>query len=762
MKADNASSTAYFIAESMMMLSKDVSLMPLVPRKAVELSEAFVGADPRSSRLVSRIKRQRVFSSIFSALVNLVIPGIRNHYLVRKLRIEEVTRQAIKDGVTQIVVLGAGFDTLALRLARIFPDISFIEADHPATQSVKLRAVEKESRARNIHFIPIDISIESLRSRLIDDLRFVSSRRTLFVAEGLLMYLRQDKVEEIFDFVREQCPAGSKILFSFLEQGPGGRITFQNSSALLDLWLKMHGEPFTWGVSRNDLDEFLDERGFIVEDLNDEAAFRRRYLNAPKFRKLRLAQGELLCLASASGRIVNDIHSKLNETRVACLLKPRAADEIRSIVDDARVPRHTLSVAGGFHAMGGQQFLTGSILLDMSAMNAVISFEPEKLLIEVESGITWDKLIVYTTAANAGLAEPVGIRQKQTGADRLSIGGALAANIHGRGLFMKPFIDDVESFRMVTADGVVRECSRWENTELFHLAIGGYGLFGVVISVKLRLTRREKVRRNVTIKSVDDLPELFALRIENGYTYGDFQFAIAPETDAFLRKGVFSCYCPVPLHTKMETDQKSLSDEDWKTLLYLAHTDKQRAFDLYSSYYASTDGQVYWSDSHQLSTYLDDYHAELDVRLGSPHRGSEMITELYVPLLSLPAFLAAVRQDFRENNVDLIYGTIRLIDRDEESFLAWAGEFYACIVFNLHIAHTPKKIEKAKLDFRRLIDRAIEFGGSYYLTYHAWAAKEQILRCYPQLPDFLDLKLKYDPHEKFQNNWYRGLREALK
>ncbi|MFL6821114.1 MAG: hypothetical protein ACJ8FA_00930 [Xanthobacteraceae bacterium] len=92
-----------------------------------------------------------------------------------------------------------------------------------------------------------------------------------------------------------------------------------------------------------------------------------------------------------------------------------------------------------------------------------------------------------------------------------------------------------------------------------------------------------------------------------------------------------------------------------------------------------------------------------------------MITELYVPRPALSAFLAAVCADSRQQNVGLIYGTIRLIERDDESVLAWAREPWACTVMNLHVDHTPERIAKAADDFRRLIDRAIEFGGSYPL-----------------------------------------------
>jgi FAD/FMN-containing dehydrogenase len=250
----------------------------------------------------------------------------------------------------------------------------------------------------------------------------------------------------------------------------------------------------------------------------------------------------------------------------------------------------------------------------------------------------------------------------------------------------------------------------------------------------------------------------FRERIDDGFLYGDFQFSTDESSDTFLERGVFSCYRPVADDVPIPEGQRALSEEDWATLLYLGHTDRRRAYELYTSYYLASAGQIYWSDSHQRSTYLDGYHRALDRRMGAPHAASEMITEIYVPRPALPAFLAQVREDFHRHRVELIYGTIRLIERDEESFLAWAREPWACIIFNLHVVQTEAGRRKAADDFRRLIDRAIEVGGSYYLTYHRFATRAQVEACHPRFAEFLAHKRRHDPDERFQSDWYRHYR----
>jgi FAD/FMN-containing dehydrogenase len=405
--------------------------------------------------------------------------------------------------------------------------------------------------------------------------------------------------------------------------------------------------------------------------------------------------------------------------------------------------------------MGGQQFGADTLLIDLRSMNGVRGFDPDRGTVTVDAGIEWPALVSQLIDRQRGRSKQWGIAQKQTGADRLTIGGALAANVHGRGLTMKPFVNDVESFELIDASGNARTCSRNENAELFRLAIGGYGLFGVISTVKLRLIPRQKIRRVVEVRSIADLPAAFEQRIAEGFMFGDFQFSVDEQSDDFLKRGVFSCYKPVDPGTPMPAEQRELVDEDWHALLLLAHTKKSTAFEQYSKYYLSTSGQLYWSDTHQMSTYLDDYHLRLDKQLGAMDRATEMITEIYVPRPALPSFMAEVAAAFRKNGVPIVYGTVRLIEQDDESFLAWAKQPYACIIFNLHVVHTPEGLERAGQAFRDLIDMGIKRGGRYYLTYHRHARRDQVEACYPQLPEFLRLKRKYDPQERFHSEWYR-------
>ena len=456
------------------------------------------------------------------------------------------------------------------------------------------------------------------------------------------------------------------------------------------------------------------------------------------------------------GTRVSDVHSQLNGTLVADVIPAESLDAIGRAIGRAAAEGLPLAICGARHAMGGQQFCTGGLLLDTRPLDRVLHFDPQAGTIEAEAGIRWPALHAFLRAAPAGGGRPPwGIRQKQTGADRLSLGGALAANVHGRGLTMKPIVDDVESLVLVDASGDVHVCSRDENRELFGLVVGGYGLFGVVYSVKLRLAPRRPLERVVEIRETGGLAEAFDERIESGFLYGDFQFAIDPADPGFLRRGVFSCYRPVADDTPIPAGQRALSTDDWRSLLLLTHVDKAQAWERYSAHYLATSGQVYLSDAHQFGDYVDDYHGWLDERTAAAEPATEMITELYVPRDRLDDFMAEAAAECRRDGVDVVYGTIRLIERDDVTFLPWARERWACVIFNIHTVHSPAGLAHAASAFRRLIDLAVDRGGSYYLTYHRWARAEQVEACHPRFRDFLAAKCRHDPEERFASDWYR-------
>jgi FAD/FMN-containing dehydrogenase len=459
--------------------------------------------------------------------------------------------------------------------------------------------------------------------------------------------------------------------------------------------------------------------------------------------------------------LLNDVHSRLNATTVAEVLKPTGVDEVIAIVKRAKAEMRPISISGARHSMGGQQWAKDSLHLDMRGLNKFIALDAERGLARAEAGITWPALVDALEKAQAGKEPILSITQKQTGADELTLGGAVSTNIHGRGLTWRPFIQDIESITLVDADAKVRKISRTQDAELFSLVVGGYGLFGVITEVEIRLRPRLKLERVVEVMPITGVTQRIEERIRDGFVLGDFQFCPDEKSDNFLKEGVFSCYKPAAPGAAMPVSQLSLNPERWRNLIVKAHTNKAEAWNDYTTYYKKTSGQYYWLDRAQFNHYDMDYEERMQAATKDVPTGSLMILEVYVQRPLLEDFMTANAEDFRKQNTNVIYGTVRFIKRDGESFLPWAKDDYACIVFNLRVTHTPEGVEKAKGEFRRLIDRAQARGGNFFLTYHRWATKEQMLKGYPQFPQFLKLKKHYDPEERFQSEWYRYWKEEF-
>jgi FAD/FMN-containing dehydrogenase len=454
------------------------------------------------------------------------------------------------------------------------------------------------------------------------------------------------------------------------------------------------------------------------------------------------------------GVLVNDLQTGLNPTWVASISRPTSAAEVRSLVKDCAKHSRAISISGSRHAAGGQQFRTDSVLLDMRAMNRVIGLDDKTGVLHVEAGIEWPELIQgYLSLQKENVHW--GIRQKQGGADRISIGGTVSANAHGHGLASPPIISDVEWIEMVTADGSAKKCSRKENTELFALAAGGYGLFGIITAVALRLVPRRKVRRHVEARTTAELIALIEGRTAVGAPYGYFQYSIDETSADFLRTGILTTYENVSPETQLGTESTDVDAKLLTALLEIAHRDRGSAYRRYAKLELSRDGNVEWSDLHQLSTYPAGYHQEIEKRLGADFVGADLILEVYVPRSELIPLLEEARRILLASGTPLIYGTIRFIEQDKDSYLAWAKKRYACVIFSPHSSGETQALRKTGELCRQLIRAANKRGGSFYLTYNRFATRDELASAYPQFQEFLNLKKRYDPRETFQSDWYR-------
>src|ERR671931_1263785 len=144
-------------------------------------------------------------------------------------------------------------------------------------------------------------------------------------------------------------------------------------------------------------------------ETGEESLERHALKRAARGRGLRRARAR----RATTGRLVNDIHSRLNPTRVARIVAPDSLAALQAAVRAASDEGQSISVASGRHAMGGQQFASGSVLLDTRRLSRVLRFDPARACVEVEAGVEGAGLVAYTGRAQGGGAGPGGLPQKE-------------------------------------------------------------------------------------------------------------------------------------------------------------------------------------------------------------------------------------------------------------------------------------------------------------------------------------------------------------
>jgi methyltransferase (TIGR00027 family) len=295
------STTALAVAFGQLLDAYEPALAPLFVPGHHDLLQAGVAAfEPRGPRGLRNLKRGWYRRAMW-AVEGATAPGIFLHYLLRKRFIEDAVRSALADGCTQLIVIGAGLDTLATRLARERASLVCIEVDHPLTQAIKSKALAQSGAPANLSLVAADLRGTPLASVLATAPPYDSARRTVFVAEGLLMYLHESDVAALFRDVRAIAPKGSRFVFTFMESDGSGRARFKGVKwwygPMLDWWLARIGESMHWSIDRTRLAAWAVPLGWHVLDIGTHETFRALYLAPNGLQARPLLDGEYVAVA---------------------------------------------------------------------------------------------------------------------------------------------------------------------------------------------------------------------------------------------------------------------------------------------------------------------------------------------------------------------------------------------------------------------------------------------------------------------------------
>jgi methyltransferase (TIGR00027 family) len=261
MRKDKPSMTARKVALNIVTLGSKEGMDKVLPPGIVETTAEMLVASGAVGATTIRLARSRSMVPVYEAF-DWMLPGQFEAFAHRKAFCERQVRDGIGGGATQILVLGAGYDTMGWRLAPEFPGVNFFEIDHPATARLKARGIEAMGRRDNLCLIPEDLGKRKLVDVLKANESWDQSARTVILAEGLVMYLPPEAVRDLFCQCAVIADAGSRIVFSYIPTGADSRPDAGPWTGLM-LWLqKIVGEPWIWSIRPEELGLFLEGSGW--------------------------------------------------------------------------------------------------------------------------------------------------------------------------------------------------------------------------------------------------------------------------------------------------------------------------------------------------------------------------------------------------------------------------------------------------------------------------------------------------------------------
>jgi decaprenylphospho-beta-D-ribofuranose 2-oxidase len=447
--------------------------------------------------------------------------------------------------------------------------------------------------------------------------------------------------------------------------------------------------------------------------------------------------------------VANDF-SRLNRTTVHAIIRPTTEEQIRDAVLEAAVKGLKVAIAGKRHSMGGQTLYPNAIALDMLAFNKIVSLDDATKILTVQSGVTWSDIQEFLNPRGMAVFS-------MQGPNVFTLGGSMSVNAHGWDMRHGPVASSIEWFRILLADGSIRRCSREENTELFHLALGGYGLFGVILDVGLRVTQNSAYTASVGEMDFSQLPDYFEnqTRASENVELGEADLSVAPES--LLRDALAVLYTkqegPAGRTDSLVEEQHIFRDRYFFDLSRQSNWGKSLRWALQKKLEYPVKGAVRTRNNIFRSPIERIQHYSPD--------DSDILQEYFVPRKNFVAFIDGLREILKNRHSNLLNATIRCVEPNQDAFLNYARQQTFAVVLYLNIKTSSSGRALASETSREIIDLALKEGGTFYLPYLLDYDSSKLLRAYPMIAEFFALKKHYDPNERFSNEFYSKYSNAI-
>lgn len=449
--------------------------------------------------------------------------------------------------------------------------------------------------------------------------------------------------------------------------------------------------------------------------------------------------------ASADLRVVLNDASRLDPTPVVrhVLRKAEPREQlvaaIRAELKEAASAGRPVAVGAARHSMGGQSLPRDGTAVTLDARR--IDVDTAAALYRVDAGARWADVI--RTLDPLGFSPMV----MQSNND-FGVASTFCVNAHGWPTPHGPFGSTVRALRMILADGSLVNCSRSENNDLFAHAMGGYGLFGIVLDLDVEMTPNL-----LLLPTAERMPaEAFAQRFV-GAVIGDPAVKMAYgrlsiTRHNFFQEALLTTYRPVsdtsaPLPAARHDSALTGFSND----IYRA----QIGYETMKSLRWVLETEVGPAMSHGPVTRNTLMNEPVSNLVNADPGRTDILHEYFVSPDRFADFLRACREIIPKAQAEFINVTLRYVDHDPTSVLAYAStpRISAVMSFSQEMT-TEGEVDMMQVT-ERLIDAILSIGGTFYLPYRLHARRDQVRQAYSCTAAFVERKREFDPGLLFRN-----------
>jgi FAD/FMN-containing dehydrogenase len=447
--------------------------------------------------------------------------------------------------------------------------------------------------------------------------------------------------------------------------------------------------------------------------------------------------------ARAEPVVLNDA-SGLNPTPVFrhWIVEPNAQADLvarlRQELKAAAAERRPVSLSAARHSMGGQSLPRDGLAITVNSARCEVDRAAKTF--RVDAGTRWHHVIAAVD--RIGFSPAV----MQSNHD-FGVAATFSVNAHGWPVPYGPFGSTVRALSLMLADGTIVRCSRTENAELFRLAMGGYGLLGLILELEAEMVPNRLLRPTYSVIPSGQFAQRFVAAIEENPLVGMAYGRLSVARQGFLEEALICTYRPTGSSRNLPPADTGGFMSGVSRRVYRAQVGSEAA------------KRWRWRLESQLNPRVTSGIATRNALMNEPVANlapyddtrTDILHEYFVPPERFGAFIGACQEVIPRAGIEFLNVTLRFVDADPDSVLAFAPTRRIAAVMSFSQELKPAAELAMQRMTEALIERVVAIGGSFYLPYRLHARRDQVEKAYPNLARFTARKHHYDPQLLFRN-----------